>query len=262
MLLTKLKIVTAVLLGGIVLGTGITKAGQWAFADQGITSENLRSKHEKSGAGIAPAKPRAAKDKGDLESKLNSTITLNFKDTPLRQVLDDLREWTGMNIVIDSPILEAEGLSLDRKITMKIEGEGVTVKTALRLLLHQTHMDYNVKEEILTVTTPSQVQLTFKAFCVADLVWAEGVPGEPLSNKLPEALIRIITKAVEPESWDVMGGRGTIDFFPIGASFSVNQTPEIHERIQALLNGLREMKDQEEEMKKKKAAQQAEKKPK
>jgi hypothetical protein len=249
MLLTKLKIVTAVLLGGIVLGTGITKAGYWGAADQGIASENLRSKHEKSG--IAPAKPRAAKDKNDLESKLNLTISVDFKDTSLRQVLDDLRVWCGINIVVDWPALEERAISLDRRITMKLDG--VSVKDALTLLLHQAQLDYSVNDNILTVT-PLRPKLTLKIYKVGDLV-SEG-------EKVEDTLIRIITHVVDPTSWETMGGPGTIDYWPLGKAFTINQTPEIHERLEALLDGLREMKNQEEETKKKMAAQQAEKKPK
>jgi RNA polymerase sigma factor (sigma-70 family) len=249
MLLTKLKIVTAVLLGGIVLGTGITKAGYWGAADQGIASENLRSKHEKSG--IAPAKPRAAKDKNDLESKLNLTISVDFKDTSLRQVLDDLRVWCGINIVVDWPALEERAISLDRRITMKLDG--VSVKDALTLLLHQAQLDYSVNDNILTVT-PLRPKLTLKIYKVGDLV-SEG-------EKVEDTLIRIITHVVDPTSWETMGGPGTIDYWPLGKAFTINQTPEIHERLEALLDGLREMKNQEEDTKKKMAAQQAEKKPK
>jgi type II secretory pathway component GspD/PulD (secretin) len=77
--------------------------------------------------------------------------SMDFKDTPLRQILDDIAGWTGMNIVNDEPALGEAGISLDRPITMKLEG--VALKSALNLLLHQAHLTYVVKDEVLNITT-------------------------------------------------------------------------------------------------------------
>jgi RNA polymerase sigma factor (sigma-70 family) len=245
MFLTKLKIATGVLLAGVVLGTGINRVGHWAVAE-GASSENLQSKAKETGAGITSAKPRSAKEK-DIESKLNLTVSLDFKNTPLSQVIDDMRVWTGMNIVVDKPALEEHAISLDRPITMKLEG--VTVKKALSLLLHEAHLDFCVQEGILLVT-PTPARRTVKIY---------RVPGSVGSGE-EETLMRIITNVVEPSSWDTMGGPGTIDYAVLGMAFVVNQTPQVHERIQALLDGLRKMRDQEEETKKKADGQKMEKK--
>jgi type II secretory pathway component GspD/PulD (secretin)/tetratricopeptide (TPR) repeat protein len=105
-----------------------------------------------------------------IESRMNSPQTLNFSDTPLRQVLDDLRDWTGINIVPDEPALSEDGISLDRPVSMKLEG--VSLKSALNLLLHQVHLTYVVKDEVLQITTESHARgkLVTKSYNVADLV--------------------------------------------------------------------------------------------
>jgi RNA polymerase sigma factor (sigma-70 family) len=231
MLLTKLKIATGVLLAAGVLGTGIFKVGHGAVADQGASAEGLQAQPKKTASGIAPGKPRSAKAKNDLDSKLNSTISLDFKDTPLCEVIDHLRAHSGINIVVDRPALEKDGLSLDCPVTMKLEG--VTFKTALTLILHQAQMDYTIRDRILTVT-PLRWLLILKTYKVADLLD---------SNGKEDTLIRIITRVVEPTSWVVMGGPGTIDFWPLGNALTVNQTSEVHERIQALLDGFRELRE-------------------
>jgi hypothetical protein len=81
---------------------------------------------------------------------------------------------------------------------------------------------------------PLRWLLILKTYKVADLLD---------SNGKEDTLIRIITRVVEPTSWEVMGGPGTIDFWPLGNALTVNQTSEVHERIQALLDGFRELRE-------------------
>jgi Flp pilus assembly secretin CpaC len=62
---------------------------------------------------------------------------------------------------------------------------------------------------------------------------------------LEDRLIRLIVSTVKPESWDVNGGRGTIDYFPLGMALAVNQTAEVQEQISHLLAGLRRLQDEQ-----------------
>jgi hypothetical protein len=62
-------------------------------------------------------------------------------------------------------------------------------------------------------------------------------------NAMPQHLINLITKAIAPGSWSADGGSGTIDYFPLGMTLVVNQTPDIQEQIQDLLQQLRRLQD-------------------
>src|SRR5207253_7506923 len=53
---------------------------------------------------------------------------------------------------------------------------------------------------------------------------------------LEDVLIKLITNTIRPETWDSMGGPGTIDYFPLGMALTINQTPDIQEQIQELLH--------------------------
>jgi type II secretory pathway component GspD/PulD (secretin)/tetratricopeptide (TPR) repeat protein len=113
---------------------------------------------------------RTEKEK-EIYRKLDGPISsLDFKDTALRQVLDDLQGWTGINIVADEPALQEAGISLDRPVTMKLEG--VALKSALNLLLHQVHLTYVVQNEVLTITTEEHARgkMVTKLHQVTDLV--------------------------------------------------------------------------------------------
>ena len=52
---------------------------------------------------------------------------------------------------------------------------------------------------------------------------------------LPQQLINLITNTIAPESWNSLGGPGTIDYFPLGMALVINQTPDIQEQIADLL---------------------------
>jgi type II secretory pathway component GspD/PulD (secretin) len=116
-----------------------------------------------------------AKIKNEQERKIYRRLeapvsSLDYKDTPLKQILDDLQVTTAINIVPDEPALNDAGISLDKPVTMRLEG--VSLKSALNLLLHQAHLTYVVADEVLKVTTEDQAhgRLEIRTYSVADLI--------------------------------------------------------------------------------------------
>jgi type II secretory pathway component GspD/PulD (secretin) len=107
----------------------------------------------------------------EIYRKLDGPISsLDYKDTPLKQILEDLQVTSGINIVPDEPALNDTGISLDKPVTMKLEG--VALKSALNLLLHQVHLTYVVGDEVLKVTTEDQARgrMVTRIHPVLDLV--------------------------------------------------------------------------------------------
>ena len=58
-----------------------------------------------------------------------------------------------------------------------------------------------------------------------------------------DTLIELITTTIEPDSWDEVGGPGTIAEFPTNLSLVISQTQEVHEKISDLLEQLRRLQD-------------------
>jgi general secretion pathway protein D len=58
-----------------------------------------------------------------------------------------------------------------------------------------------------------------------------------------DSLIELITTTVAPESWDDVGGPGSIAPFPTNLSLVVSQTQEVHDQLADLLEQLRKMQD-------------------
>ncbi len=81
--------------------------------------------------------------------------------------------------------------------------------------------------------------------------FAEGASGSnvQVTKQRPqtheEMLIKLITNTIAPHSWAEQGGSGTIDFHPLTLALVVNQTPDIQDQVQDLLNALRRLIDQE-----------------
>ena len=84
------------------------------------------------------------------------------------------------------------------------------------------------------VEAPSQVRV----YSVADLVASKNGPGEP-SRPADLRLIDLITSTVEPASWRVNGGEGTIAFYPLGKGLIVNHRAGVQEQVERALATLR-----------------------
>jgi Na+-transporting methylmalonyl-CoA/oxaloacetate decarboxylase gamma subunit len=63
-------------------------------------------------------------------------------------------------------------------------------------------------------------------------------------------LIQVITRVIEPASWDVMGGSATVQYYPLGKSLVISQSAAAHERVQTLLDALRKAKAAQEKSQK------------
>jgi type II secretory pathway component GspD/PulD (secretin) len=160
----------------------------------------------------------------EIERRLSLPISLDFKDTPLRQVIDDLRDLTNINIVPDMPALEEENISLDRPVTMHLEG--VSTKNALDLLLHQAHLIYVPKNEVLIITTEAHAkgQMIQKTYQVADLIIPVDNHPVPDSQNLQKILEKQSNNQglVAPGNAPYLGTNSLANGAPVG---SMTATP-------------------------------------
>jgi tetratricopeptide (TPR) repeat protein len=95
--------------------------------------------------------PRAVAVNKQIQALLSQPISLNFHNAELAQIIDDLRDISGIKVVADVAALERAGIDLHKKISLSIEN--VPMATALKLLLQQAHLIYIVKDGVLQVTT-------------------------------------------------------------------------------------------------------------
>lgn len=116
----------------------------------------------------------AGGDAGSAESRitseLNKETTLEALDQPLKEVIDNIAFFHDIPIVINSKALEDAGVAIDTPVTKNLKG--VTLRSALRLLLRDLELTYIIKDEVLQITTPDEAesQLLTKVYPVGDLV--------------------------------------------------------------------------------------------
>jgi hypothetical protein len=166
-----------------------------------------------------------------------------------------------LKIVVDEPLVtEASMFVLGMK--------GVSFGNLLGTLLHELHLAYVIKDNVLQITTvdlQAGDKTVSKIYPVGNLVspaepiilplaggdvffgWSTRTPaGLRLLDDTPEeSLMNLIVSAIKPQSWHENGGSGTIDYVPVSKSLVVSQTPDIQEQVGDFLAALGRLQQQE-----------------
>lgn len=86
-----------------------------------------------------------------IKSKLdNLKIELDFQEAGLQDIIDFIRTFSSLNIVIDTAV-QSDSSVMDKKVTFKIRD--LPLANVLKLLLAQYNLAYTFKEKTLFITT-------------------------------------------------------------------------------------------------------------
>jgi hypothetical protein len=129
-------------------------------------AELTRSRRKYAAVDVAS---RSGKDQ-EIDVALKKPVTFDFTDATLADVVEFIRDFSGVNLVLDRPALQEEGISPDTPVSMRLSG--VSLKSALRLVLGQLNLTYIVQNEVLLVTSQVEAQsiVVTRVYPVADLV--------------------------------------------------------------------------------------------
>ena len=171
---------------------------------------------------------------------LTEPTTLDFIEEPLQGVVDYFKEEHGIEIQIDARGLEDVGLSTDEPVTRTIEG--ISLRSALDLVLGDFDLTWTIVSEVLLITTPEQdeVRQPIKVYDVADLVLCRDENGQPWDDY--ETLVETIASTVAPETWEeTTGGPGCIEgrTFASAKVLVIRQTCQVHLEVARLLDTIR-----------------------
>jgi hypothetical protein len=105
-----------------------------------------------------------------IVAALDDKTELEFVDQPLSDVVDFLKERHDIEIQLDNKALTDEGIGSDTPVTRNIKG--ITLRSALRLMLGEMDLTYVIRNEVLMITTKTEAEnmLSTKVYPVADLV--------------------------------------------------------------------------------------------
>ncbi len=107
----------------------------------------------------------------EIERKLKTPVTLDFKNAPLSTVMEYLAKLADVNLHLDPQGLAEEGVTTDTPVTVSLTHE-VSLKSALNLILQPLHLSYVIKDEVLKITSEQarSGEVYTVSYPVADLV--------------------------------------------------------------------------------------------
>ena len=104
-----------------------------------------------------------------IRAALLENTEVAFVETPLYDVLEYLQDKHGINIKLEASALDAVGIGADSPVTCNFRG--ITVRSALRLILRDRFLTYVIQDEILQVVPQEEAEkrTTTRVYDVSDL---------------------------------------------------------------------------------------------
>ncbi|MFO0897691.1 MAG: hypothetical protein U0836_09750 [Pirellulales bacterium] len=213
-----------------VLGLGVTIAAAAQVSAQDSPPAAKPPSGDPAAAAAATAGPA-----DPVRAALQKTPQLDIIDTPLTDLVGLLEKQHGIQIQIERKALEDAGVAVDTPVTISIQG--VTLGSALRHVLGQQGLTWAVSKGVLVITTPEEAEQSYvdtRVYAVASLV-------APTDRRLDASesantLMDLIVTTVAPDSWDEVGGPGSIVYRD--GALAVSQTEEVHQQLAGLLAAL------------------------
>ena len=160
-----------------------------------------------------------------IETALASPTQFDFVDTPLKAVVDHLKDFHHIEIQLDKKAMDAAGIRADAKVTKHLKG--VTLSAALRLVLHELGLACVIQDEVLliTPTEAAECRLPTRIYPVTDIVEHRR---DAYGNEHPDldGLVETIHSTVFPTTWDEVGGPGAIATIAAGQRRSPGDFPD------------------------------------
>ncbi|HZN37130.1 MAG TPA: hypothetical protein VFB80_25035, partial [Pirellulaceae bacterium] len=172
---------------------------------------------------------------GDVErrilAELRQPAQIEFVETPLADAATYLSDRHAIPIILQEKALTEAGINLDAPVTKMLNG--VSLRSALRLLLKDLDLTFDVRDEALLITTYEEAEsrLHTVAYPVHDLVASAAGPDyAPLTG--------LVQETIAPQSWEQVGGPGGIRGIS-GGWLLVSQTAYTQEQVANFLAQLR-----------------------
>ena len=157
---------------------------------------------------------------------LEQMTNLELIEEPVRNVADLISQMHNIPIVFDRRALEDDGIDPDSD-TVSIDLRKIRLRSAMNIALDQLDMAMLPRNDVLMITTKAaaEEQLTTRLYKIPK-GWLVA------ENELKKS----IQAVVHPDSWDEVGGPGTIQLIPTG--LIVSNTHDTHRGIDKLFTQL------------------------
>ena len=187
-------------------------------------------------------KDSSAEDR--IEAALAQHVSFTFREEPFQDAIDAIQHKTGLPIVLAAKKLDEAAITLDTRVTLSMRD--VTLESFFRNLLRERDMTILIRNEALVISTQEDAasNLVTRTYPVLDLVGSVATSSTGSREAVADydSLIEVITTTLEPDSWDEVGGPGSVAEFPNAGVLVISQTRDNHQKIATLLNSLRRAK--------------------
>jgi hypothetical protein len=174
-----------------------------------------------------------------VEKALAEPVRLDFAETPLSDVLDNLKGQCKIEIVLDTRALNDVGITAATLVTVDLHP--LALRSALNLMLRPLNLKWTIQDDVLLITTPEEEEskLITKVYDVADLVVCRDCKGKDWDDY--DSLIDMLTSTVMPTTWDDVGGSGSIAPANFGSAKAIvlSHSYQAHREIAQLLAEIR-----------------------
>jgi hypothetical protein len=176
-----------------------------------------------------------------IEAALAQRVPCEFVETPLKDVIEYLRDALKIEIWLDEAGLKDAGTDPEVPVTCNLRG--CRVANVLDVILDKQQLTWTIHDEILWITSPMKAEsCDFQQTCVyevGDLVVYKDEKGEAFDDYAP--LMNTITNTVQQKSWLDNGGDGSIEGDSFGAAkvLVVTQSYRVQKKVAALLAQIR-----------------------
>ena len=118
---------------------------------------------------IGVLRSRSEREK-EIERKMHTPLSVNFKQTSLEGVVDQLQAMTGINFNLDLRGLKEGNVDPKQPITTNLKD--VSLKSALDIICQQAGLKHVIESEAIRITTPKNAagRQIVKSLSVGDLV--------------------------------------------------------------------------------------------
>lgn len=171
--------------------------------------------------------PKTVDPKAFMPAPLAESVTVDFSDSSLREVLEWLRDKRKLVVLLDKDALSKIGVLPSDPISDRLDGAPIYL---LLNRLRSLNLDWYYEDDILHITSreAAEDRDTTIPYHLGDLIDAD--------YDL-ESIQDVLESTVAPNSWSSVGGAGAVSF--LGDVMFVRQTDQLHREVRGLLAGLR-----------------------
>lgn len=174
----------------------------------------------------------------ELRKKLTQKVDWEFVESPLSDVRAFIADQLKATCVLNVTSLDAEGINGDTPITANLKG--LSAAAALDRMLSELRLEYVIENGILEILSQTDASDKFvtRIYSVTDLIQVKADPAvEGLLEANSQKLMATIVGTTLPDSWEEVGGRGTIRMYR--GMMIVSQSERVQGQIENVLARLR-----------------------